>query len=217
MNDLKISQQEIDKFSRKYKLLNNNIYNNLKNNSINLNIKNSILEIKSEEENIKKFKPIILKILSYFKCMKCGNCCKNTNPNIANIKELYIIYNKVGENIFDALENQNTLKSPCYFIKENLCNINKIKPLVCCIYPFSLCNPGGFSLVSGCSMSEEIKKDILNFGIKIDYTNEELQKQHDNIYNSNKNLKNRKEMLFIPYNLLPEILTYIINKSNMEN
>lgn len=74
-------------------------------------------------------------------CKECANCCKSCNPSFTEAE-----YNAVCQSldsntkesfVFDSNENQYQFcKTPCLFLKENLCSIYLQKPSACSEYPY---------------------------------------------------------------------------------
>lgn len=141
------------------------------------------IELKLQEE----IEPALAEILSYFRCERCGECCRSNPPGVSD-EELVAIAKKTGkEEAFDALDENvlmNAFRSPCRFLSGHGCKIYETRPRVCRLYPFSLKNMGFITLVL-CPLGKEIQKELENFirskGItKVRYEhNPEMQKVED--------------------------------------
>lgn len=79
-----------------------------------------------------------------FKCQLCGECCRNRwvpltlgdifrIKNVKPIDDFLLIWNE-KKLVIERREWDNG----CIFLKDNLCEINKIKPLICVLYPVAL-------------------------------------------------------------------------------
>lgn len=89
----------------------------------------------------------------HFKCTRCGKCCGDTKKKNRHIlllksdidrisKETLLDYNKFSEESlgYEPYINKmiKTKSGKCFFLKNNLCTIYKIRPLICRFYPFPL-------------------------------------------------------------------------------
>ena len=92
-----------------------------------------------------------------FLCSHCGQCCGDTKEKIRHIlllksdvdritKETLLIFNKFAKESTGSehyiYEMKKTKSGKCFFLKNNLCTIYKIRPLICRFYPFPLENLG---------------------------------------------------------------------------
>lgn len=136
----------------------------------------------------KGIEPFLVEILSYFRCDRCGECCRIA-PAVVDDDELVAIAGKTGNEAFDALDGDilwNAFKTPCHFLSEQGCRIYDIKPLVCRLHPFSLKNMGFVTLIL-CPLGKEIQKELENFirskGVtKIRYEHDkDMQKVEDTL------------------------------------
>ncbi|HHF09484.1 MAG TPA: YkgJ family cysteine cluster protein [Methanomicrobia archaeon] len=77
-----------------------------------------------------------------FKCQLCGECCRNRwvpltlgdISRIKNVKDDFLLVWNEKKLVIERREWNNG----CIFLKDNLCEINKIKPLICRLYPVAL-------------------------------------------------------------------------------
>lgn len=107
--------------------------------------------------------PVLLEILSYFKCSRCGECCR-TAPAVISDDELIGIARIAGHEAFDALDSNmlmNAFQAPCLF-HSGECRIYRIRPNVCKIFPFSFKNIGFVTLIL-CPLGKDIQAEIENF------------------------------------------------------
>jgi len=86
---------------------------------------------------------LALKTNKYFKCSRCGWCCKIapatiTYNELTKISHYLKITNKrmLKKNCFTTLDGQLKLRSPCPFYIQGKCKIYNIRPLICRTYPF---------------------------------------------------------------------------------
>ncbi|MEM3696736.1 MAG: YkgJ family cysteine cluster protein [Candidatus Bathyarchaeia archaeon] len=90
-----------------------------------------------------------------FKCERCALCCGNTKEKVRHILLLEVeverIAKKTSKNIGEFAEKiegakpyvylmRKTAEGKCVFLKDNLCSIYRIRPLICKFYPFQLEN-----------------------------------------------------------------------------
>jgi Fe-S-cluster containining protein len=79
-----------------------------------------------------------------FECQTCGECCRNRwvplslrdifrINGVTPIEDFLLIWNE-KKLVIDRREWDNG----CVFLKDNICEINKIKPLICRLYPVAL-------------------------------------------------------------------------------
>lgn len=86
-----------------------------------------------------------------WKCQRCTLCCKDSSKHIRHIKLLkqegISLSRKIKipmENFtvptLDKIYSHEILKNngKCIFLKDNICNIYEIRPLVCRFYPFEM-------------------------------------------------------------------------------
>lgn len=76
----------------------------------------------------------IAKSKDYFKCCRCGNCCRLrfisvTDDEIDRLK-------KIGHKEFFEKNNIKRINGRCYFQKDGSCGIYKDRPKVCREFPF---------------------------------------------------------------------------------
>lgn len=118
-------------------------------------------------ENIIKTEPLKLKILKKIKCKKCGWCCKNQSAmlTIEDVKRLMVHfkcnYEELSERYLDKRMKIPYLKSPCPFLDdENKCNIYRVRPKVCKIYPFI----DFFLVTKPCLLGEDVLDTMIKSG-----------------------------------------------------
>ncbi|MFW6117237.1 MAG: YkgJ family cysteine cluster protein [Thermoproteota archaeon] len=104
-----------------------------------------------------------------FICCGCGQCCGDTEDKVRHILLLKTdaerIWNETSFDIHEFAEKihgckpyiyqmRKTEDGKCFFFKNNLCTIYKIRPLICRFYPFQLKNLGNnsysFSYTNNC-------------------------------------------------------------------
>ena len=85
-----------------------------------------------------------------FSCTKCGNCCKGVGSIYFSDTELNKIYKYLGlsrekdkeilyKKLIQRKENSyhiHDINAPCFFLKNNICSIYKVRPLQCKTFPF---------------------------------------------------------------------------------
>ena len=105
-----------------------------------------------------------------FGCNRCSRCCGDTEYEVRHIlllkndaerisKETLLDINNFSEEVTGSepyiYEMRKMEKGKCFFLKNNLCTIYKIRPLICRFYPFQLRNIGNnnysFSYTDRCS------------------------------------------------------------------
>ncbi len=140
----------------------------------------------------KCLEPMLVEILSYFRCEQCGECCRRA-PAVVSDEELIAIARKTGNEAFDALDEDmlmNTFKAPCRFLSDHGCRIYDTRPMVCRVYPLSLKNMGFVTLIP-CPLGKKIQEELENFikshGItKVRY---EHDKDMQNVEDNSNNLR----------------------------
>lgn len=90
-----------------------------------------------------------------FMCDRCAKCCGDTKNKVRSIlllkRETERIAKKTSKNIEDFAEKlegaqpyvylmRKTAEGKCVFLKEGLCSIYRMRPLICRFYPFQLEN-----------------------------------------------------------------------------
>ncbi len=104
-----------------------------------------------------------------FVCNLCGRCCGNTEEHVRRILLLKMdakrIINKTSLDVSEFAdetsgsepyihEMKKTEDDKCFFLKNNMCTIYEIRPLICRFYPFELKNLGNknysFSYTTKC-------------------------------------------------------------------
>jgi Fe-S-cluster containining protein len=115
-----------------------------------------------------------------FRCTHCGQCCGDTEEKTRHIlllksdldrisKETSLFYNKFSEESPGSepyiYEMKKSKSGKCFFLKDNLCTIYEIRPLICRFYPFPLNDLGNnkhsFSYTKKCpgiGTGSELKK-----------------------------------------------------------
>jgi len=105
-----------------------------------------------------------------FVCKRCAICCGDTKEKVRQILLLRIeaeyISRKTSKSIGGFAEKiegfkpyaylmKKTKEGKCIFLKDNLCTIYEIRPLICRFYPFQLENKGNnkfaFTYTNECS------------------------------------------------------------------
>ena len=99
-------------------------------------------------------------ILSYFKCERCGECCR-TLPISLGWDDIERLYREEGESFLDKLDDnaiENCLKTPCPYLKGNKCTIYDKRPLVCRVFPFEFAYP--FPSIRNCPLGKKISAEL---------------------------------------------------------
>jgi len=134
-----------------------------------------------------------------FKCDRCTLCCGGTENKERSIllleTEARLISKKTSMKIDDFAKatrgfepykykiRKRTEDGKCVFLKENLCSIYSLRPLICMFYPFQLENAGHerymFLYTNECpgiGKGEELKKAFFQklFQIFLDKTKQNL-------------------------------------------
>jgi Fe-S-cluster containining protein len=88
-----------------------------------------------------------------FECNRCGLCCGDTKQKSRHILLLDTEAKRIALKTFKLLtdfsteindkfpycyEMKKTNEDKCVFLKENLCTIYSLRPLICMFYPFEL-------------------------------------------------------------------------------
>ena len=133
---------------------------------------------------------IIEKILEKYGkyCNNCGKCCKTEPIEIVNYElaritsRLNISKTKYKKKYVTSKHyygvKVNTIKKPCPHLKNNLCEIYDIRPLVCKLYPlckFNIEHPE-ISCIDICAISRKILKDYSKNIFMLDEEKNELLK-----------------------------------------
>lgn len=95
------------------------------------------------ESDRQKFEQLALAILEFFDCDRCCKCCREM-PIHLNDADLDRIYPLDGVAVFDKMdENEvdNYLKTPCPYLKGDLCTIYDARPTSCRMFPFVVIRP----------------------------------------------------------------------------
>ena len=94
-------------------------------------------------EEIKKYDSLVLEVLQYFECKRCGKCCRKafvqvSDEEIASLcKHLHIGFEEFDSEYMDQEAIENYLRRPCPFLKGNDCSIYEQRPNVCRVFPFT--------------------------------------------------------------------------------
>jgi len=101
-----------------------------------------------------------------FKCLKCALCCGDAKNRVRTILLLQIEAKRISQetykNIDDFAEKirghepyaysmKKSKEGKCVFLRDNLCSIYQLRPLICRFYPFQLKNVGINSYVFECT------------------------------------------------------------------
>jgi Fe-S-cluster containining protein len=88
-----------------------------------------------------------------FKCERCALCCGDTKNRVRSILLLRIEAERISQKTLKSVDNfaekiegfepyvyrmKKTNDGKCVFLKDNLCSIYQIRPLICMFYPFEL-------------------------------------------------------------------------------
>jgi len=95
------------------------------------------------EKDRRRFEQLALEIQEYFECERCCKCCREM-PIHLNDEDMERIYRLDGDALFDKMnENEvdNYLKTPCPYLKGNLCTIYENRPMSCRMFPFVVIRP----------------------------------------------------------------------------
>jgi len=95
-------------------------------------------------------------------CEKCAICCGDTKERVRQILLLKIEAKRISEKTSKEIEEfaekikgcepyvyrmRKTACGKCVFLKDNLCSIYEIRPLICRFYPFQLENTENGKLI----------------------------------------------------------------------
>ena len=98
----------------------------------------------------------------HFECSRCALCCRDTENRSRTIlllrREAEKISGKIQKSIVEFAERKEgvepyvyvmrkTSDGKCVFLKDNLCTIYEMRPLICKFYPFKLDNLGNHKYV----------------------------------------------------------------------
>lgn len=93
-----------------------------------------------------------------FICKKCAICCGDTKEKVRSIlllkkeaeriakktlKDIEEFAEKVEDTQLYVYQMRKTAEGKCVFLKDGLCSIYQIRPLICKFYPFQLNNKNG--------------------------------------------------------------------------
>jgi len=88
-----------------------------------------------------------------FECEKCALCCGDTKDRVRRILLLEIEAKRISQKTHKGVDSfaekldgfepyvymmKKTENGKCVFLKDNLCTIYQIRPLICRFYPFEL-------------------------------------------------------------------------------
>ena len=88
-----------------------------------------------------------------FKCERCALCCGDTKDRVRSILLLRIEAERISQKTLKSVDDfaekiegfepyvyrmKKTKNGKCVFLKDNLCSMYQIRPLICMFYPFEL-------------------------------------------------------------------------------
>ncbi|MCD6203926.1 MAG: YkgJ family cysteine cluster protein [Methanophagales archaeon] len=117
-------------------------------------------KIKTLEMQRERYIRLAEDILSYFRCERCGECCR-TLPISLGWDDIERLYKEEGEAFFDKLDDnaiENCLKTPCPYLNGNRCTIYDKRPLVCRVFPFEFAYP--FPSIRNCPLGKKISAEL---------------------------------------------------------
>ena len=97
-----------------------------------------------------------------FECSQCALCCRDTENKPRTILLLISDAEKISRKTHKGIDKfaerkegtepyvylmKKTSEGKCVFLKENLCTIYEMRPLICRFYPFKLDNLGNHKYV----------------------------------------------------------------------
>ena len=86
-----------------------------------------------------------------FRCLKCALCCGNTENRVRSILLLKLEADRISQKTLKSIDDlaekiegfkpyvyrmKKTKDGKCVFLRDNLCGIYEIRPLICMFYPF---------------------------------------------------------------------------------
>ncbi len=95
------------------------------------------------EKDRRRFGELALEILEYFECERCCLCCSEM-PIHLNDEDVERLYRLDGDALFDKMdanEMDNFLKTPCPYLKGDICTIYEARPSACKMFPFVVIRP----------------------------------------------------------------------------
>ncbi len=122
------------------------------------------------EKARQKFESQAQEVLGYFECKRCGKCCREM-PVHLNDDDIERLLRIDGESLFDKMnedEVDNYLRTPCPYLRDDVCTIYENRPTSCRIFPFVVIRPEPTLLLCplGREIYEELKKLTRKYGRK---------------------------------------------------
>lgn len=91
-----------------------------------------------------------------FECNRCALCCRDTAENIRQILLLETEAHRISEETSRSIKKfaeetgrsdlfayrMKKTEGKCFFLRDNLCSIYNVRPIICRFYPFKLENLG---------------------------------------------------------------------------
>ncbi|MCZ7385292.1 MAG: YkgJ family cysteine cluster protein [Candidatus Methanoperedens sp.] len=109
------------------------------------------LEFLKGEPKLIKLLDIYVKIASFFKCSKCGKCCRENPPDLLSDE-----YQHFDDKLTVWEDGFVALKKPCPFLVDNTCKIHDHKPRMCRFVPFQLGEQTDPIVIDDCELGKEI-------------------------------------------------------------
>ncbi len=113
------------------------------------------------ERGFFKILDVYIKIVSFFECSKCGECCHMNSPRLYSDEYQYF-----GRDLSIWIDdNLASLKKPCPFFANNSCKTQDYKPRLCRFAPFVfiLHLPDKPIAVSECDLGKKIVYKFIEF------------------------------------------------------
>ncbi len=99
--------------------------------------------VKTLEKDRQRFWELALQIQQYLTCERCCKCCSEM-PIHLNDEDVERLYRLEGDALFDKMdtnEMDNFLKTPCPYLKGDVCTIYENRPAACKMFPFVVIRP----------------------------------------------------------------------------
>lgn len=127
------------------------------------------------KQRTKAMRQLLNEVFNFYGCQKCNLCCKAYTPVVFDweIKRISKVLRtkpkKFRKKYLVKLNlplNEYELKSPCPFLKDNVCSIYPVRPKICRIFPFELEPMEGIvrlTAVEVCPTATLIYNDLLEY------------------------------------------------------
>jgi Fe-S-cluster containining protein len=165
------------------------------------------------EKDRRKFGELALAILDYFECERCCRCCSEM-PIHLNDEDVERLYRLDGDALFDKMnadEMDNFLKTPCPYLKGDICTIYEDRPSACKMFPFVVIRP--VPTLQLCPMGKKIfdkfKELARKYGKKDLKVEWDASESHDPDYDYSEGSEKRAVYVALPIPTLERFLKYL--------